>query len=70
MYKYLAGRLRQLGITQGDLAKRWGVTQATISHRFCGRIPWSIDEMYDLLNLCRAKPEELHVYFPPRGGVA
>ena len=70
MYRYLSGRLRQLGIRQQDLANRWGVSQATISHRFCGRIPSTIDEMYDLLAMCRAKPEELHLYFPPRGGMS
>lgn len=70
MYRYLSGRLRQLGIRQQDLANRWGVSQATISHRFSGRVPWTIDEMYDLLSMCRAEPEELHVYFPPNGGMS
>lgn len=70
MYKYLSGRLKQLGITQGDLARRWNLSQGSISHRFTGRIPWTIDEMYDLLSICRAQPEELHIYFPPKGGMA
>ena len=44
-----------------------GLSEASISHRFRGRTPWSIDEMYQLLDICRAQPEELHIYFP-RGG--
>ena len=67
MYDHLSGRLKQLGITQGDLAKRWSVSQATISHRFCGKTPWTIDEMYDILEICHAQPEELHIFFPPKG---
>ena len=69
MYRYLSGRLKQLGITQGDLAKKFHLTQASISHRFTGKQPWSIDEMYFLLDLCQAPPEELHIYFP-RGGIS
>ena len=67
MYRYLSGRLRQLGIRQTDLAKAMGLSEASISHRFRGRTPWSIDEMYHLLDICRAQPEELHIDFP-RGG--
>lgn len=64
MYRYLSGRLKQLGITQGDLAHRWGLSQASISARFTGRVDWSLGEMYDLLFICQAQPEELHIYFP------
>lgn len=64
MYRYLSGRLRQLGIRQMDLAKVLGVCEASISHRFCGRVPWTIDEMYQVLDICRATLEELHLYFP------
>lgn len=66
MYDHLSGRLKQLGITQGDLAKRWNLSQAAISHRFCGKTPWTIDEMYEILDICHAQPEELHIYFPPK----
>lgn len=69
MYRYLSGRLRQLGIRQKDLADHLGLSQASISHRFCGVVPWTIDEMYELLSICQAKPEELHIYFP-KGGIA
>ena len=68
MYDYLAGRLRQLGIRQSDLVEPLGLNVGSISHRFCGRTAWSIDEMYKLLDICRAEPSELHIYFPPPAG--
>ena len=64
MHRYLSGRLRQLGIRQMDLAKELGISEASVSHRFRGRVPWTIDEMYQLLDICRAQPEEMHLYFP------
>lgn len=68
-YSYLAGRLRQLELTQKDVARALGVGQPAVSSRFNGRVPWTSDEMYQILDLCRAQPEELHLYFP-RGGRA
>ncbi len=64
MYQYLTGRLKQLGIRQSDLAPELGLTPGSVSHRFCGRTAWTIDEMYQILDICRAQPEELHLYFP------
>lgn len=66
-YSYLSGRLRQLELTQADVAKKLGVGQPAISSRFNGRVPWTSDEMYKILDLCRARPEELHLYFPRDG---
>lgn len=66
-YSYLAGRLRQLELTQEDIAKALGVSQPVISKRFNGRIPWTDVEMYKILDLCKAQPEELHLYFPRNG---
>ena len=67
MYDYLAGRLRQMGINQSDLARRYDLTQASISKRFTGKVAWNVTEMYDLLDLCKAAPEEMHIYFPRMG---
>ncbi len=70
MYDHLAGRLRQLKIRQADLAHHWGISQTSVSQRFRGRVAWSIDEMYDLLRICHARPEEMHIYFPDPGPAA
>lgn len=67
-YGRLAGRLRELGISQSDLGYALKLSHTAISHRFCRRTPWSLDEMYKVLDICQAPPEELHIYFP-RGGV-
>lgn len=69
MYRYLAGRLRQLGLQQIDLGRELGLCPTAVSHRFTGRTPWTIEEMYKVLDLIGADPEELHVYFP-RDGLA
>ena len=67
MYRYLTNRLQQLGITQADLGHALQMCGTAISHRMTGRTAWNIEEMYRVLEICRAKPEELHVYFPPKG---
>lgn len=69
MYNYLRGRLKQLDIDQAELAVRMGLSQPSISKRFTGQIPWDVEEMYQLMDICRAQPEELHIYFP-RGGMS
>lgn len=69
LYRYLAGRLRQLGLQQSDIGRELDLCQTAVSHRFNGRTPWTVDEMYKVLDLIDAAPEELHVYFP-RGGLA
>ncbi len=66
-YSYLSGRLRQLELTQADVARKLGIGQPAISSRFNGRVPWTDKEMYQILDLCRARPEELHLYFPRDG---
>lgn len=69
MYNYLRGRLRQLGYRDKDLCPILKVNPTGVSHRMTNKTPWSIDEMYTLLDLCRDTPDKLHLYFP-RGGVA
>ncbi|MEA5041585.1 MAG: helix-turn-helix transcriptional regulator [Oscillibacter ruminantium] len=68
MYRYLIGRLKQLGIDRERLADYLGIQKPAISKRFCGHIPWRIDEMYKIMSLVQAPPEELYIFFPPNGG--
>ena len=65
MFDYLAGRLRQLRITQDELGYELELCSTAVSHRMTGRTEWSLNEMYKVLELCRAEPTELHIYFPP-----
>ena len=66
-YNYLSGRLRQLGIEHRDLAYALGLSPQAVSHRFTGKTDWSLNEMYRTLDVCRAQPEDLHLYFPRDG---
>ena len=68
IYRFLDGRLRQLGMNQSDLGYALKLSHTAISNRMIGKTPWDIDEMYHVLEICRAQPEELHIYFPPKGG--
>ena len=66
-YKYLRGRLRSLGMKDGDLAREIGLDSNALSHRMTGRTAWRADEMYAVLRVCGGTPEELHLYFPKDG---
>lgn len=67
MFNYLKGRLKQLGLRQQDLVGQLDLNVSAISHRFTGRTPWSLEEMYTLMDVCRADYSELHLYFPRDG---
>ncbi len=64
MYRYLSGRLRQLGYDHEDLGRALGMSRSAISRRFTGAIPWTVDEVYKTLEFCRATVEEFPTYFP------
>lgn len=70
VYVYLDGRLRQLGMNQSDLGYALKLSHTAINNRMIGKTPWTVSEMYQVLKICRAQPEELHIYFPPEGVAA
>ena len=63
-YDYLAGRLRQLKLQQRDLARALAMSETSLSHRMTGQVPWRVDEMYSVLRIIKASPDELPRYFP------
>lgn len=63
-YDFLAGRLRQLKMQQRDLARALAMSEASLSHRMTGQVPWRVDEMYSVLRIIKASPDELPLYFP------
>lgn len=63
-YDYLAGRLRQLKLQQRDLARALAMSETSLSHRMTGQVPWRVDEMYSVLRIIKASPDELPLYFP------
>ena len=63
-YDFLAGRLRQLKMQQRDLARALAMSETSLSHRMTGQVAWRIDEMYSVLRIIKASPDELPLYFP------
>ena len=63
-YDFLAGRLRQLKMQQRDLARALAMSETSLSHRMTGQVPWRVDEMYSVLRIIKASPDEMPLYFP------
>lgn len=63
-YRKLSSRLRELGLTQNDLAYALNLSPGPVSQRMQGDVAWNIEEMYRTMELCRISPEEMHIYFP------
>ena len=63
-YGKLSARLRELGLTQNDLAYALNLSPGPVSQRMQGDVAWNIEEMYRTMELCRISPEEMHIYFP------
>ena len=63
-YGKLSSRLRELGLTQNDLAYALNLSPGPVSQRMQGDVAWNIEEMYRTMELCRISPEEMHIYFP------
>lgn len=63
-YGKLSARLRELGLSQTDLAYALRLSPGAVSQRMSGHTAWGIEEMYQTLELCRISPEEMHIYFP------
>ena len=64
LYGKLSARLRELGLTQNDLAYAIHLSPGPVSQRMQGDVAWDIVEMYRIMELCRINPEEMHIYFP------
>ena len=63
-YGKLSARLRELGLTQNDLAYALNLSPGPVSHRMQCDVAWNIEEMYRTMELCRISTEEMHIYFP------
>ena len=57
--KNLAETLAHLGVTQAELAKALGVTQAAVSYKLAGHRPWRVDEANTVLNFLKDYDAEL-----------
>ena len=63
----LRAELLRHGYDGKSLALVLGCTPMTISNRLCGKIPWSSNEMYIIMDLLDLPYDKLNVYFPKNG---
>ncbi len=67
-YSKLRGLLRERSIDTAYLAEKLKLASASsVSERMGGHVPWRINEMYAVLDLCKIPHDQLHIYFPKDG---
>ena len=59
----IKGRLRELGLTQADVAKKLNMAQATINQKINNARPMDLKEAELLSEILGIKPEEFGIYF-------
>lgn len=69
MFRKLRGKLAELDIDQVYLSKKIGISRATVSTKMSGHSPWTLSEMYAVMDLIGEPYTLLHEYFPKGGGV-
>ena len=55
------------GYNATRLASAIGCTPVTVSHRLCGKSPWTSREMYIIMDLFNLPYERLNTFFPKNG---
>lgn len=60
-------RLMEFDYTQEDIARQTRLCLASVSARMMAKKPWSLDEMYILLDMIGEPPSRMHEYFPRNG---
>lgn len=60
-------RLLEFDYTQEDVARKTRLGRASVSARLNARKPWTLDEMYDILDMIGEPPSRMHEYFPRNG---
>ena len=66
-YRLLYAKMLAFDLSQKDIGQMLGLTQASVSSRFTGRQPWSMQEAWTLMRRLRIPANELHRYFPENG---
>lgn len=69
MFNKLRGKLHELDIDQSYLAHKLKICPMSVSRKMTGKRPWTLDEMYAVMDLIQEPYEKLHEYFPKDGGV-
>lgn len=60
----LRGRMAERDVTGKYLAHLWHCSEQCISARMTGRQPWTVHEIYTLMDLLGIDPAQMAQYFP------
>lgn len=63
----LRGAMIAADIDQKYLARKLLLSTKCVSQRMTGKHPWTMDEVYTIMDLLRLPHDQLAVYFPPKG---
>ena len=66
-FELLRRALAGYGIHHSDLAIELGKCSTEISHRMTAKKPWTLEDMYKILELINVDPSQMHRYFPRKG---
>lgn len=59
--------LRDMDVDEPYLAELLGRSVSYVSTRMMGLGPWTIDEVYKMLEIINEPPRRMHMYFTPKG---
>ena len=65
-YRTLMTAILERGYTCQDLAALIGIHKVTMSRKVHGQVPWTLDEIYDILAVLGETPACIPTLFPPR----
>lgn len=63
-YGLLRGAMFEFGDTQADLGSVLSISSRSVSDRMTGKISWSLDEMYTVMDRYGLPYSQLHEFFP------
>jgi len=69
LYIDIRQRCREMGIDLAYLAEKTGISKNSMARRMTGKLPWTLDEAYTILDVLKLSPDHLIKLFP-RGGKA
>lgn len=62
-YNKLIGRIKELGLTQYDLAKKINVNKSTLSNKLNGKSEFTVKEIDDICRELNISNAEIGLYF-------
>ena len=67
LFRELRARMMLNGDTQADLSRALLLGKTMISHKLTAKRPWTLEEMYVLLDRYQIPYDQMHIYFPKDG---